>query len=254
MKNFIQALFSIKNNENKTHKIITILGITIKIKRKKKQEKNNTDIWLDKNRILRMDANRSDLFDKTRCDFHIDRYRLACEYTEDKIVLDCASGTGYGANELKVFGRAKYVIGIEYDKEAVEYANNLYASDSVSFKEGSILNLPLEDNSIDIFTSFETIEHIENEKQQLEEVKRVLKPNGLYILSTPNDWDNKNNPYHVRSYTYHSLQKALQDFDIIKIYNQISGSHPNTKREIYLTNEENYKFAECFIVICRNIK
>ncbi len=66
--------------------------------------------------------------------------------------------------------------------------------------------------------------------------------------------DKLNNPYHVRSYTYHSFQNALQDFDIIKIYNQISGSHLNTMREIDLTNAENYKFTECFIVICRNIK
>lgn len=254
----LEYIFSVKNNENKTHKMITILGITIKIKIKKKQEKNHTDIWLNKNRILRMDANRYDLFDKTRCDFHIDRYRLACEYTEDKIVLDCASGTGYGADILQKLGRAKQVYGLELSKESCEYAQKIYSSEKTKFINGSILDIPFEDNYFDVFTSFETIEHVDNEEKQFAEIKRVLKNGGIYILSTPNDWEsNVINPYHVRQYTYSTLKEALSNhFEIIKMYNQNSGTpnrleNHNQPRSIYETTQYNQNLAECFIAIVK---
>lgn len=224
-------------------------------------KRNFKDSFLKKNKILRMDANRYDIFDKTRCDFHSDRYRFACEYTEDKVVLDCASGLGYGANILKNLGRAKAVYGLEIDKLAVQYARDIYGANSIYFKQGSILNIPFEDCKFDIFTSFETIEHIENEELQFHEVKRVLKQDGLYILSTPNDWeDDSHNPYHVRRYTYSYLQQILsKNFQILAIYNQNSGT-PNRKqnhnlpRSICKTNKNNHHLAECFIVVCRNNK
>jgi len=216
------------------------------------------DDFLRKNAMERMDANRYDIFNKTRCDFHIDRYRFACEYTEDKICLDCASGTGYGADILYKFGRAKKVFGLEIDKDAYEYAKTFYGSENVEFINGSILDIPFPDNSFDIFTSFETLEHIKDEKSQFCEVKRVLKNGGLYILSTPNDWKSDIiNPHHVRNYTYESLKKTLsEDFILIDIYNQNSGTpnraeNNNLPRMIYKTADKNHNLAECFIAVCK---
>ena len=224
-------------------------------------KKNPVYSFLKKNMILRMDANRCDIFDKTRCNFHLDRYRFACEFTEDKVVLDCASGLGYGANILMQLGRAKSVYGLEIDKDATRYAVDTYGSDSVRFLAGSILNIPFEDSFFDVFTSFETIEHVENEDLQFQEIKRVLKKDGLYILSTPNDWkDGECNPYHVRLYTYYSLRETLsKNFEVLSIYNQNSGT-PNRKqnhncaRSIYKSSETNHHLAECFIAICKNVK
>lgn len=216
------------------------------------------DNFLRKNVMERMDANRHDIFNKTRCDFHIDRYRFACEYTEDKICLDCASGTGYGADILYKFGRAKKVFGLEIDKDAYEYAKISYSSENVEFINGSILDIPFPDNSFDIFTSFETLEHVKDEKAQFCEVKRVLKNGGLYILSTPNDWKSDIiNPHHVRNYTYESLKKTLsEDFILMDIYNQNSGTpnraeNNNLPRMIYKTADKNHHLAECFIAVCR---
>jgi 2-polyprenyl-3-methyl-5-hydroxy-6-metoxy-1,4-benzoquinol methylase len=214
------------------------------------------DKFLLANKIERMDANRYDIFDKTRCDFHLDRYRLACEYTEGKDVLDCASGTGYGAHALSLLGRAKSVRGVEYSEDAVKYAQAMYATDIVSFQQGTILDLPFEDNAIDVFTSFETIEHIENEAGQLDEIHRVLKPGGLYIMSTPNDWESdKVHPHHVRQYDYNSLKGALSGkFSIQRIYNQNSGTpgraeNNDCPRSISLSTESNHHLAECFIAV-----
>lgn len=222
------------------------------------RQEREWDEFLLVNMVERMDANRYDLFDKTRCDFHLDRYRFACEYTEGKSVVDCASGTGYGAHLLRMLGRADSVRGVEYSSEAVEYACKMYKSDNVSFQQGTILDLPFEDNSIDVFTSFETIEHVDNEKSQLSEIYRVLKPGGVYILSTPNDWESvAKNPYHVRQYNYYSLQKVLSEkYEIIKIFNQNSGTpgrevNHDQPRSIYLSNDCNHHLAECFIVVVR---
>lgn len=267
MKKILQNMFSVKNSENKLHKIVTVLGLKIKIKRRVAKTFdckpiNKDELWLKQNAMERMDANRDDFFDKTRCFFHTDRYRFACEFTEGKNVIDCAAGTGYGANILKMLGRAKSVVGAEINKDAVKYAQKNYGSNEVTFVEGSILELPFEDNSFDVFTSFETLEHIDNEDKQFSEVKRVLKDGGLYILSTPNDWKSDvTNPHHVRQYDYAKLKNVLsRNFEVLKIYNQNSGT-PNRienkeqPRSIYLTigegNGENHALAECFIAVCR---
>lgn len=221
---------------------------------------DSVDTFLVKNKMERMDANRDDLFDKSRCLFHLDRYRFACEYTEDKIVLDCASGTGYGADLMFHLGRAKEVYGIEVNAEACAYAKQTYSSDNVHFSTGSILQLPFEDEKFDVFTSFETIEHIENESKQLSEVKRVLKNGGLYILSTPNDWSsNTQNRFHVRTYTYESLTESIgHEFKILRIYNQNSGTenrmeNKNQHRGFVKTTLENHHLAECFVIVAQKI-
>ena len=218
------------------------------------------DKFLIDNAKERMDANRIDLFDLKRCEFHRDRYRLACEYTENKVVLDIASGTGYGADILYKLGRAKEVYGVEINRDAVDYANTIYGSEFVKYIQGSILDIPFDDSFFDVLTSFETIEHVNDETRQIEEVKRVLKNNGLYIISTPNDWDNSNNEFHVRDYNYESIKKLISDnFEIIKIYNQNSGSigrkeNHDMPRMIYTTNDNNHRTAECFIIVARNKK
>ena len=45
------------------------------------------------------------------------------------------------------------------------------------------MDLPFEDNTFNVVTSFETIEHIEDDKGQVKEVLRVLKDGGLYICN-----------------------------------------------------------------------
>jgi len=47
-------------------------------------------------------------------------------------------------------------------------------------------NLPFDDNSIDLATAFEVLEHLWNKDHFLEEVYRILKPGGYFICSTPN--------------------------------------------------------------------
>ena len=218
--------------------------------------KKDENPFLLENKMLRMDPNRIDLFDISRCNFHLDRYRFACKYTEDKVCVDCASGLEYGAYLLSRQGMAKKIFGVEIDPKAVRYAKDTYKADNIEYKVGSILSLPLDANSVDVFISFETIEHIKEEEKQLSEIKRVLKDGGLYICSTPNDWESDTiNPFHVRKYNYYSLKKLLEEnFSSHKIYIQNSGTigraeNNNQPRQICPATEENHSFAECFIAV-----
>ena len=76
--------------------------------------------WLKKNAGERMDANRKELFKPDRCNFHLDRYEFASKYIKDgNKVLDVASGTGYGAFNMRKNNPAIDIIGVEIDEMAV---------------------------------------------------------------------------------------------------------------------------------------
>ena len=226
----------------------------------KKENKDKYIKWLKKNAGERMDANRKELFKPDRCDFHLDRYEFASKYIKDgNKVLDVASGTGYGAFNMRKNNPAIDVIGVEIDEMAVEYANFIYGGGVISYLKASILDLPFEDNAFDVVTSFETIEHVKDDKGQVKEVLRVLKNGGLYIVSTPNAWSKHlfgKTKYHVRDYTYEEITSLLSEYcEVLECYNQNSGSitpfNHRQKRGIVKTTNENKELAECFILVCR---
>lgn len=216
--------------------------------------------WLYKNRIERMDANRVDLFEPSRAAFHLDRYEFASKYVYEKFVLDAACGTGYGSSILQVQGKAKNVIGLDIDLNTMKYAGANYSGSQVRFINSSIAELPFANNSFNAVVSFETIEHVAEESELISEVHRVLQHNGIFILSTPNDWGlSELAPFHVRSYTLEKLKASLSNwFEVREIYNQNSGTtgrkeNHDQPRGIIKTNDHNYRLAECYIIIAVKI-
>lgn len=132
---------------------------------------------------------------------HLHRYALACEYVKEKVVLDIACGEGYGS--LLLAKTSKIVFGVDIDKDSIDAATLKYKKDNLQFIESSATHIPLEDDSIDIVVSFETIEHLEYHDQMLSEIKRVLKQDGLLIMSSPDkyyysDLRHYSNPFHVK--------------------------------------------------------
>ena len=123
----------------------------------------------------------------------------------EKSPWDAACGEGYGSSLLAE--EAEEVTGLDIDKEAVENANHKYGNKKLSYLKGSIEELPFEDHTLDVVVSFETIEHVgeEIQKKFLEEICRVLKPEGTLIMSTPNkavytDLVEGENPFHVKEF------------------------------------------------------
>ncbi len=134
---------------------------------------------------------------------HAARYQFALPHVKNKTVLDIACGTGYGLGFLKKVVR--YVVGVDIDYLAAVEANRERGRNA-SVLLGNGLSLPFEDNTFDVVTSFETLEHLHERTHFLNELKRLLRPDGLLILSTPNALytkpvDNKpSNPFHVYEY------------------------------------------------------
>lgn len=142
---------------------------------------------------------------------HLHRYALTLPIVKGKNVLDIACGEGYGANLLSEF--ANKVTAVDINKETVEKAALKYKNKNLEFITGSATSLSLPDHSVDIVVSFETLEHLSEHDLMLRELKRVLRPDGILIISTPDklNYADRNilkNPYHVKE-LYEAEFKAL---------------------------------------------
>lgn len=142
---------------------------------------------------------------------HIVRYQAATEIVRNKVVLDIASGSGYGTAQLAK--SAKKVFGVDLDVDAIKYAKKNYFSNNTEFIKGSGTKIPLQEDSVDVVVSFETIEHIEHYNIFMQEIVRVLRPNGLLILSTPNDIEfPEDNHYHVHEFEEKELRSLVKKY------------------------------------------
>lgn len=144
---------------------------------------------------------------------HLHRYALSSELVRGKKVLDIASGEGYGSNLLAGF--ADQVTGVDISNETILHAQTTYIKENLRFKQGSVLDIPFEKESFDIVFSFETLEHVLDQRKMISELKRVLKPDGILIISTPeklvySDQANYSNPYH---------EKELYEEEFINLIN-----------------------------------
>lgn len=144
---------------------------------------------------------------------HWHRYAWARGLVRDKDVLDCACGEGYGSHLLA--DAARSVVGVDVDSKAVEHARSRYSADHLSFQQADALDLPFEDDRFDVVVSFETLEHLAEHDELLAGFRRVLKPDGVLLLSSPDkrtysDLTGYANEFHVRE-LYRDELEALLD-------------------------------------------
>jgi 2-polyprenyl-3-methyl-5-hydroxy-6-metoxy-1,4-benzoquinol methylase len=168
---------------------------------------------------------------------HYTRYSVATDIVRGKVVLDIASGAGYGSNMLAK--TAKKVYGVDLDPKAVQYAQRTYGRKNIEFIAGSGTAIPLKDSSVDVVVTFETIEHIEEYQQFMQEIKRVLKPDGLAIISTPNDLEfAEGNHFHVHEFEYTELKNLIgQYFTQQRPYFQATWKSVAIGEEAMFTNQ-----------------
>jgi SAM-dependent methyltransferase len=144
---------------------------------------------------------------------HWHRYALARQLSQHCTVLDVACGEGYGA--AMVANTAYKVVGVDLSADVIQHAKNNYGHHTnLQFVTASCECLPFSDASFDLAISFETIEHIEQQKEFISELTRVLRPDGILILSSPNkrlysDAHDYHNEFHVRELYRNELEELL---------------------------------------------
>lgn len=170
-----------------------------------------TDVSNQGERILETDNPRM-------VNSHRERYHLIRRYlTPSSRVLDCATGTGYGAALL-----AKHcasVDAVDLSETAIGYARDHYPASNLRFQVGSAYDLPFADGTFDLFCSIETIEHVDRPEQLVKEAIRVLKSGGLFIVSTPNrvisnlkSNQRPENPFHLFEWSFLEMRNFLANY------------------------------------------
>jgi 2-polyprenyl-3-methyl-5-hydroxy-6-metoxy-1,4-benzoquinol methylase len=151
---------------------------------------------------------------------HLVRYQVALDLVRGKTVLDIASGSGYGSAMLAT--TAAHVHGVDISEEAVEYARANFRRDNVDFTVGSATDIPLADDSVDVVVTFETIEHVDDYLKFLSEIGRVLKSDGIAIISTPNDLEfAEGNHFHLHEFERDELLELVhRQFTYVDEYYQ----------------------------------
>lgn len=157
---------------------------------------------------------------------HWHRYAFALSLVKGRQVLDAACGEGFGSDLLA--STAAGVQAIDIDSASIEHARQRYGSKAhLVFSQADVTNLDsLPDASIDVITSFETLEHVAEHDRMLAGFRRILKDDGVLLISTP---DKKNytdatgviNPHHVRELYFDEFSELLdRHFRAKKIYTQ----------------------------------
>jgi ubiquinone/menaquinone biosynthesis C-methylase UbiE len=154
---------------------------------------------------------------------HVQRYRFALPYLQQRRVLDIACGEGYGTAAIAAGGAAE-TVGVDISPESCAHATAKYGIDA---RVGSAESIPLPSASQDAIVSFETIEHLQSPDLFLNECHRVLTPGGRLIISTPNrpvyHQHSPHNAYHHHEMTLHEFKLALQQkFEILALFGQCS--------------------------------
>lgn len=160
---------------------------------------------------------------------HLERYKLATHYVKDKIVLDAACGAGYGSKMIATSG-AKFVTAVDISSESLKNAEKAYYDKNINFIQGDVNQLPFDDETFDVVISFETIEHIKDGSKWIRESSRLLKEEGIFIVSTPNRnvtnpgtffYEKPLNPYHQYEYNIQEfIGELTKEYDIVDIYGQ----------------------------------
>jgi SAM-dependent methyltransferase len=145
---------------------------------------------------------------------HIARYAFAGRLAQQARILDIGCGAGYGTAELAQ--HALSATGIDISAEAIAYARSHYPLPNATFLTASARAVPFSPASFDLITAFEVIEHLDNWHDLLIEARRLLHPNGTFLVSTPNKLyyaesraSDGPNPFHAHEFEFAEFRDAL---------------------------------------------
>jgi SAM-dependent methyltransferase len=152
-------------------------------------------------------------------------HHAAGRLSPDAHVLDLGFGEGYGAPILRM-GGVRYS-GLEVDPEMVEHAAAEYGVE-VGLYDGT--SIPAEDGAFDLVVAFQIIAYFRDPQPWLREIRRVLCPDGVGLITTPNrvwrldDGQQPWNRHHMREYTADEFRETLaRTFPTVTVYGIFAG-------------------------------
>lgn len=127
-------------------------------------------------------ANTGDMALKRRARYIIEELELK----DGDRVLDLGCGNGFYLHLLTNLGLNLKITGVDNDKNALEAAEANIIGKRVKLVLADVVNLRFKDSTFDKIILSEVIEHLEKEEPALKEIYRVLKPDGIFIVTTCN--------------------------------------------------------------------
>jgi len=123
-------------------------------------------------------------------------------------ILDVGCGTGANLKMLGLYGQAE---GVDISEQAVEFCKRRGLG---SVKLGAIEELPFEDQSFDIVTALDVLEHLDDDVAGVQEMRRVLRSGGTLLLFVPAFmflWGVQDDvSHHRRRYRLPALRRLLE--------------------------------------------
>jgi len=167
---------------------------------------------------------------------HIARYQFAALHVSDRAVLDIACGEGYGTFALSQVDGAN-VIGVDVCPVTCEHARRKYGFET---RCGSAEKIPVEDKSVEVVVSFETIEHVTEPMVFIKEIVRVMTPDGILVISSPNrDVYRRytpSNEFHCSEMSYEEFVFLLRShFAEVEVLAQENATRPSPRGLLALT-------------------
>jgi 2-polyprenyl-3-methyl-5-hydroxy-6-metoxy-1,4-benzoquinol methylase len=168
---------------------------------------------------------------------HLSAYKFARDYVSGSSVLDIGCGEGYGSSYLA--GYAGKVKGLDYSKQAIDYAGRKYQKNNLQFSVMDVKNLSSLSQKFSAICSFQFIEHLSDANEFLGDVSSLLEPGGVFICSTPNKIDASKgqdtplNKFHLKEYFYSEFRELLEKyFRIVEIFGLRRSKKLNLYRRI----------------------
>jgi SAM-dependent methyltransferase len=134
----------------------------------------------------------------------------------DGTVIEAGCGEGYGADILRTAGAQ--VVAVDYDDAVIGHVRRTYPR--VQTLKANLIELPLRSSTADGLISLQVIEHLWDLPTFWAEIRRVVRPGGRVVISTPNRLtfspgvargQKPTNPFHVEEFDAGQLAHMLTD-------------------------------------------
>lgn len=178
---------------------------------------------------------------------HVVRYDIVANFllnnyddTFNLIGGDIFCGNGYGSH-LVSNRIGCYIFGIDASSEAIALANEYYANDKMFFIN-KVFPFKIPNNVFDFVVSFETIEHLVEDLEFVNELYSSIKQGGYLFLSAPNEeicnFDKNNYEFHIKHYTFDEIRHIIESDNKFELITWFGNGAYDFENGVYVKNRE----------------